>query len=212
MKWFTLLIIFFSSQLLSKTIDFGEVGVLYDIKEVNLQDIVDQGIKDLNTTKIKKKMYESVNKAFYSKVDFNDSLEENTVKYIDYYIVPYDVINPQNGEVLYYKGDKIKTPLPIGVKMDLCFIDGSDDKEVLEEIFSNFGKCVYFVNNIDTREIEKRYPLYNFFPIGGQNLIYKQRFNIDVVPTKISKENDVITKRTLNIEMIREKYRSQNAK
>lgn len=182
------------------------MGSTHKVEEKNGLEDIKERINKIDSEAIRKQLSEMLNEAFKSNVPIPSSSKDSVVSYRDYYIVPTDIRDPESGNILYRKGDKVDAPVPDGQSLDLCFIDGSDKKQILDIVTEKFGSCVYFVNNRDTRELKKLYPEYKFFPIGKQNYSYVTRFSIDSLPTKIHKVNNTVTKTTINIVELREKF------
>lgn len=194
----------FILNLQAEFIDFGIQGKQYPIAEENGNDIIQESIKSVNWTMVEKDLNDKIDKYFYSQESFQDNIFNDEIFRKDFVLAQHDVFS-LDGKLIYRAGDKILSSIPDGAELNLCFIDGSDKKEVIEEIINSFGECIYFVNNIDSRHFENIYGK-SAYPIGGQNKIYSERFKITHLPTKITKIKDGLFIKNLDISLIRKKH------
>lgn len=190
-------------------IDFGKCGTSYPLLEENGDDLIQRGLKDLNVTQIENNLKQQVNDSFFSKETFLESNSDSIFDEKDYVTAQFDIISP-DGYLLYQQGEKIPAVLPDGASIEMCFINGNDDDEVIKWVIASFGKCIYMVNNADVRLFDKKYKV-DAFPIGGQNMMYVERYGIQSLPTKIIRSKGDIKTITLDIvkfkeELQRRKY------
>ena len=186
--------------------DFGIDGKLYNIVEENGNDMIDKGLKDINITQINNILKQEVEESFISHIRLPDSTQTLTVKQKDLVPARWDVIG-LDGTIMAKKGDLILSKIPQGMSFSLCFINGDDPKEILDYVVNEFGKCVYMVNNIDSRAFNKIYG-FETYPISKQVKEYLTRFGISKFPTKITKKSSYLYTQTLNI--VELKYRLRN--
>lgn len=195
------IILLFSFSILFSSdnyVDFGIIGKTYKIEEENGNDFIEKRIKEIDWNLAEKELNQRVEEAFTSKINLPDSIKDSNIKELDLVAIRWDIKNIQ-GEIIYKKGDLVSSVLPLGAKLEICFINGKENNEVIEYLIKEFGSnCIYLVNNIDSREFEEKYNVESY-PIAEQNLIFLERFNIKELPTKIIKEKDTIEKRTINI-------------
>lgn len=188
-------------------VDFGEQGVLFDIEEENGMDLIDRKIKDLNTTKITNELIASIDGHFYPKTKFKESSIQKSEESEDLVLLDRDIVDP-DGRILYKKGDSIPSIIPVGQKIEICFINGADDEKVLKEVLAAFGNCTYMVANADARVFKEKYKV-QAFPINTQNEIYLNRFKVEALPTKITKIKNMLKKETLNIIEIKNRIKNE---
>lgn len=193
----------FGKNNLSNIVDFKEQGVLYNIEEENGDDLIKKRIAELNTTKIENLMAESYENSFKSNLNIHDSNIDSIETKKDMVPAKFD-IKDSIGNILYAQGELIPSIIPAGTSLDLCFIDGSDEEEVIRFELQSFGKCIYFVNKIDSREFEKKYNQ-SAYPLSNQNEEYIVRFGVKALPTKVTKVGAELTTKTLNIVEIKKR-------
>lgn len=180
-----------------ETKDFGEVGELVEIAEVNGEDLINSSLKNFNPEEIVTKLKLDIEKAFTSNVSIKDNLSNQTIIKEDLVRARWDVISP-NGVLLYKKGDFIPSFLPTGITLELCFINTNERRVVLDEIVKTFGKCTYIVNKGDSRKFAKRYSKVSY-PLVDINMEYLTRFKVTSFPTKITKKKNLIITKNINI-------------
>jgi len=183
--------------------DFGVQGLMYDIIEENGNDLIEREIKDINYTSINNKLKLDYNKAFTSNVFYKESYTDKNTKIKDIVVAKTDVIG-KDGNIIAKKGDYIESYIPKGTELNICFIDGGINTVLVDYIVKEFGRCLYMVNKKDSREFKQKYK-YESYPIGGQNSIIAERFNIKTLPTKIKKVGKYIYKKTINMKKLRER-------
>ena len=192
--------LFFLSH--AEVVDFGIQGRQYPILEENGIDFIKRRIKEIDKKKIENTLKEEVYKLAKSSVVIPTSYSDTNVTKKDVYLAKWDIVDPITKELLYAKGEPIPTDMQKGKQLELCFIDGHLQKAVLENIITTFGrKCTYFVNNKDVFEFEKEFNV-SAYPMGGQNLAYLNRYEVKVLPTKITRFLDKKIVRTLNVKRI----------
>lgn len=186
-------------------VDLGVQGKTYEIKEKNIKTLLIDGVRKLDKEDLKKRYLRSIDKAFNAKVSLPTSLEDKTLTYIDEVVVGYDVPDPANpGRILYHKGERIKSALPDGAVLNMCFIDAANI-DIAKEAVEEFGRCDYLIANRDIRKV-------NFtgdnlvFPMG---MAYVHRFNIDKLPVKLVMKGAQITKIYLNTARLARKARER---
>jgi len=196
----SLIISSFANQ---EVFDFGVKGVQYDILEVNGNTLINNAIHELNSTAITNHLINEVEKQFISNIKLPDSSESIEKVQKDFVQARWDVID-LNGNVLAKQGDLIPSFLPKGVKLEICFLNGNENSFVMDYIIDSFGKnCIYMVNKIDSREFALKYNLNEVYPISNQVLDYLERFKITSSPTKITKIEENIYTKTIDIIALR---------
>ncbi len=180
-----------------KYIDFGIHGILYDIQEVNGNDLIAKAIKDINITQVNNLLSRQVEAAFISNISLPDSSVKNELKKKDLVPARWDVIG-LDGIIMAKKGDLILSEIPKGMSFSLCFINGDDPKEIVDYVVKEFGNCIYMVNNIDSRLFNDLYK-YETYPISNQVKEYLARYGVTKFPTKITKKSSFLYTKTLNI-------------
>ncbi len=202
MKRLAILIFLHISIIISAdVVDFGIHGKQYKISERNANELVKEKLKELDYKKIEEKIDKEIESLKVSRVKIKTSMQDITVTSKDLYKAKWD-IRDIDGSLLYAKGDYIPTTLPKGVQMELCFVDGSLLKGVVDEVVASFGKkCKYFVNKKNIDVFAKEYGV-EAYPMGGQNAPYLARYKVDVLPTKITRFDDMVTMQKLNIKRI----------
>lgn len=199
---FILIFTITTSILFGDVVDFGVVGPQHEIAEENGNEMIQKGIKKLDLKKIKRDIIKKIEDSKTSHLNMKTSTEDKEIVLEDIYRSSFDITNPSTGEIIYKKGDIIPTKLPYGSEFSLCFVDGDVKESVLDEIILAFGnKCKYMVNNISIDDFEKRYKQ-EAFPMGGQNTIFLKRYNIDFLPTKITRFSTKIKRETLSIKRL----------
>ena len=196
-----LLLTLLSTNLLSEVIDFGIQGAQYTIVEKNGNELIQEKIRDLNYTAIEESLHKEALSLFTSRQNIPKSFIDNVETKEDLVRARWNILD-FDGNILYEKGEYIPSILPSGAKLEICFIDASLDEKIVDRIIKDFGReCIYMVNNINSYKFSKEYDL-QAFPIGGQNNIYLERFNINILPTKVTKIGNEITKQTLSIKRL----------
>lgn len=180
-----------------KYIDFGIQGVLYDIQEVNGNDMFNEGIKDINITQVNSLLSRQVEAAFISNISLPDSSLKSEIKKKDLVPARWDVIG-LDGTIMAKKGDLILSKIPKGMSFSLCFINGDNPKEIVDYVVKEFGNCIYMVNNIDSRLFNEIYS-YETYPISNQVKEYLDRYKVTKFPTKITKKGSYLYTKTLNM-------------
>ena len=205
-----ILILLLNISLFSKStfIDFGIHGLLYDIEEINGDDLIKKELKKIDAKKIIIKLNKEISNSFISHLNLPSSIKDMSMTKIDIVKARWD-IKDSRGSLIKAKGDDIISRLPKGVKLELCFIDANVPKAVFKKILQKFGKCIYMVNNINSEEFTKLYG-HEAYPLVSQNLTYIDRFKIKYFPTKIIKYEDKINTITLSIPNIIEDLKYEN--
>jgi len=198
-KIYIIFILFY--QILNAYVDFGVVGPLYSIEEENGDDLIQRKIKDINVTQLQQDIEEEIDKLYYSKLSLQHSYIDKEITKKDIVLSRYD-IQDLYGNIVLKKGEEIVSKIPKGTSFSLCFIDASLHDDIVKKIISDFGKnCIYLINNADSRIVGKKYNI-TAYPMGGQNLLYIDRFNISQLPIKITKNGAYITRKQLNIKRL----------
>ena len=183
-------------------VDFGIVGKTYEIYEENGNDFIQRRIRETDWQSIENEIKDEIQASFKSNINLPDSKKDFEEESLDLVPSRWDIRNIE-GEIVVKKGDLIPSILPFGAKLEICFISGKEDKKVIDYILKDFGSsCIYLVDGVDSREFEELFNVESY-PMAEQNLIFLQRFNIDSVPTKITKSTDKITKKTIDIVSLR---------
>lgn len=183
--------------------DFGVKGSQYDILEVNGNTLINDALHEFNTTAVTNYLIYEVQKQFVSNINLPDSSENKENVQKDLVLARWDVVD-LNGNVLAKKGDLIPSFLPKGVKLEICFLNGNETSSVIEFIIDSFSKnCIYMVNKIDSRDFAFKYNLNEVYPISNQVLDYLERFKITSSPTKITKIEENIYTKTIDIVELR---------
>jgi hypothetical protein len=179
-------------------VDFGVQGKQYEIVEINGNKLIKDAIAALDVKKIEKELEQSFVNSATSNVKIKVSYSDENITTLDVYKAKWD-IRDVDGSMLYRTGEPIPTALPFGVKIVLCFVDGSLQKKIVDKIVASYGKrCKYFVNKVDVRLFSKEYGV-EAYPLGGQNLEYIQRYKIGSLPTKMTRFEDKIKYETLSV-------------
>lgn len=183
-------------------VDFGVHGHMYDIVEDDLMHIIEAKAKSLkfdeNETKkiiesevLRHAKYES-QKPLCLKDNFQDPE-------IDYYTVPIDIPN-MFGRIILKKGQVIKSEIPAGTSLTLCFIDARV-KEVginqINEMSKKYPGCIFLISNRDVREFSEIYPKLNIYPSSKPQ---EDRFNIGCYPSVMHFVKDTKQKFELSYE------------
>jgi len=181
----------------AKIVDLGTYANTYPIKEKSFKVSIEEGIKDLNTTKIKETFIAELNTLLEAKSTLHLSQEEKHFVRDNTYIVPFDMFAP-DGSIVYRRGEVIRPKMPKGQEISLCFIEASN-KDIVPLITKEFGKCIYFIAN---NRIDKVFPLIKKYSADGSiypiSEKYTRRFNITELPTKIRLYDDKIEYKILN--------------
>jgi len=166
-----------SSLLLAKPVDLGINGKMYEIIEEDANEFIQKRIKKLDIPKIEESMHKSFESAGQSNLFIKTSYSDEEIKTKDVYLANRDIAD-YTGKILYREGEAIPTSLSAGQKIELCFVDGSLSKEVLDYIVNDFGKsCKYIVNKKEVSEFHKLYRV-QAFPMSSQNLSYLDRYGV----------------------------------
>lgn len=193
----------------SSYIDLGVHGELFDIAERNGNDVIQEEIKNVNFEEMRRNLIYKVDSLYTSKMGMPSSTKTSIKEVRDLVAARWDVVDSY-GNVLYRKGDLIPNALPNGVSLNICFIDGKDSYKVLEYIVEKFGKCIYMIDNYDSRIFSKKFNKSQVFPLNPQNEIYVNRFNIKSLPTKITKVKDLIITETIDVISLRKQLLLEN--
>ncbi len=186
---------------IAEVVDFGVQGKQYKIVEEDANELVKKGIKELNVTKIVDDVNKQVKEMMVGHQKIPRSFLDEIITKKDLVPARWDVLN-FDGTALYKKGEMITSELPFGTRLDLCFVDGGLDDKIVKYVVDYYGKnCIYMINETSFVDFGKKYGV-EAYPMGGNNVDYTQRFGIKVIPTKITKVADTITKETLNIKRI----------
>jgi len=191
----SLLVLFVVASIVSGHEDLGSIGPTYPIKERSIKKEILEGLKNLDVGRIKNEMKRSIEESFTSTIKLQESYEDKNTTKKDFIIAAYDIPDPSMpGRVLYPKGSQIPSVLPKGAKLELCFLDASDDN-LTKKIINEFGSCDYMVSNRDVRHIDllKEYRVY------PMNQSYVYRFGIKKIPVKLTMYDDLIEMQTLNV-------------
>ncbi|WP_294961521.1 hypothetical protein [Sulfurimonas sp.] len=195
------LIIVFIVNLNAEIVDFGVQGKQFKIVEENGNELIQKELKKLDYKKIDKDINDSIEKLKTSMYKIKASAVDSIETTKDLYKAKWD-IKDVDGSVLYTKGDYIPTTLSKGVQLELCFVDGSLLKGVVDEIVKTFGnKCKYFINKKNIDLFAKEYGV-ETYPLGGQNVPYLTRYKIESLPTKIIRIEDKLITQRLSIKRI----------
>lgn len=184
MKFFYLLFLPF---LLFGLEDFGKQGYTYEIKEKNFLKAVEDELKHFDTSDIKITLENEVKKQATGENNLKTCKNTREIKEEDYILLPEDIYTP-TGKLYQKKGTKVTAYLEEYQAVDLCFVDGTNIKELENQI--NFfdketnKKCVYLVSNINILDVYKKWPDRNrdMFP---SKKAFESRFNVECIPTRI---------------------------
>lgn len=197
MKKFIIFSLLVSSLFGNGLVDFGIVGTTYNIAEENGDDVIQEGLKRLDTDAITKQLTQDVLSSFTSHHYMPESNKAISTKSEDFVIAQHDIVSP-DGILVYSAGDKIPSNLPIGQTFSICFINGNDKPKVIEWVLKEFGKCIYLVNEVDSRGFSQKYSI-EAYPIAEQNIPLVDRYNVATYPTKITRYENIKETKTLNI-------------
>lgn len=199
---FMVFVLFLGAVCFGDTIDFGVQGKQYPIIEENGIDFIKRRTKEIDKKKLELELEEKIKKLSVSNVQIPNSNADVNITSDDIYLAKWDIRDPISGNVVYNKGSQIPTKMQKGERLELCFVDGHLNKAVINKIIADFGKkCTYFVNKKNVFDFQKEYGVKSY-PMGGQNLEYIERYNVKVLPTKITRYLDKKTTRTLNIKRL----------
>lgn len=184
---FFLISLFFCVNAYSKIYDFGVQGAEYNITEVDYRVVLKKRLHDLNKTKLKNDIYESIDNLLISEMDIGQCLKDSSTKSEYFVKAPQDVELP-NGKFLIRKGQKITIPkdkhLP---DAHFCIVDGKDEDEMVNDInslFSIYGKeCVFVLNNYSIKKFKKNYPTVKRVYLLNKQFI--KSFHLDCYPAHI---------------------------
>ena len=204
---------FFFSLIISLTantlVNFGNYGNQYDIKEQNGNDLIQDAIKKFDTKELEILLKREVEKAFKSSLNIPASQMKTRIKKLDLVKARWDITSPVDGTVLFRKGDLIPSYLPVNIELNLCFLDANESEKITKYTIEKFGKCIYVVNNMDSRKFTKKYNVESY-PMTTINIEYIKRFNIEYLPTKITKKDKFITTTTINVIELRRTLEDEN--
>ena len=187
--------------------DLGVVGNLYEVNEKNIKQTILENVKQLDKEKIARELQNSFEKAFLVHSDLPASKLDTVKHYKDFVSVPFDVINPESpNELFYKKGDTIRSDIG-NRQASLCFVDGKNPI-LAKEIVNEFGKCDYMFANVDIRTIDYAKG-YNIFPMHQE---YVDRFKIEKLPVKLNMKNDTIEAIYLSVPRLIEQIHKRNLK
>jgi len=183
-------------------VDFGIQGKQYSIIEENGIDFIKRRTKEINKQKLETELEEKIKKLAVSHVQISSSNADTNTTADDIYLAKWNIRDPISREIVYAKGSQIPTKMQKGERLELCFVDGHLKKGIIDKIIADFGKkCTYFVNKKNVFDFQKEYDV-QAYPMGGQNIEYIERYNVEVLPTKITRYLDKKNTRTLNIKRL----------
>jgi hypothetical protein len=183
--------------------DFGVYGKLYPIIEEPFMEILNKKMNDYKLSKnsineeivnqIKMSAFESTNKPLCKD---NEILPSET----DYQIIKMDIFNPF-GRLIYKKGDKIKSEIKGGKKLNLCFINFKNEISGKNQISKFKNKdCMFIVANKNVLSLRKDYPNLKIYPTSKEQ---ENRFNVKCYPAIIHMEKDQIQKNYFSYEQFK---------
>jgi hypothetical protein len=180
-----LIILFLSSYLCANFIDLGIDGPQYDIKETDFLKTMENGLNDINYTKIESDFKKSLDKQLHGENNLPVCKEDYQFKDKDYIVLKQDIYKP-SGDVYKKKGEKIYTPIP--KPLNICFIDGTNSiliknqMDYFDELTNH--SCIYHVSKTNIMDLYEKYPLRqrDIYPTKSG---YEERFNVKCLPTLI---------------------------
>ena len=186
--------------------DFGEIATSYPIHEKSIIDTFNEGVSELNSTKIKNQVVDSVEKLINPTYNLPQSTKEEKFTKEDKAYLEHDIFSPL-GTVQYKKGMPLDTSLPKGYKENLCFLDAKD-MDIVSLIVKKFKSCTYLITNNDiskvANKINKTYKVGMVYPIQGK---FIKRFNITKLPVKITLYDNKIDYHYLNMIELKEQLK-----
>lgn len=172
--------------------DFGVHGREYKIMEENILHTIMKKAKNfsLDSKDIEKKVKDQVAEAATESTTLPLCLKTvRNPSITDYSTVREDIHNPL-GRLIYKKGQKVRSMIKAGKRLDLCFIDSRNDIAGANQI-TNLSKenptCIFLVANKDVRELRKKFPKKEIFPTS---ISQEQRFEVPCYPTVVNMEKD----------------------
>ena len=176
----------------SDYVDLGIQGRLYEIKEKDILFQIEQTAKNfkIDEKQIRKDIEDQV--AAAAKKTTKLPLCDKDVKeeaQTDFYIVPTDIINPM-GRLIVKKGDKMRSKLPQGAELNLCFIDARNQisgENQIKSFAKNNPKCLFLVANADVRDLREKFPNLDIYPTSEMQ---ETRFGLKCFPSKLHMEGD----------------------
>ena len=173
-------------------VDLGVKGRLYEIQEQDILFQIKETAKNfkIDQNETRKQIEEQVAKAANrtTKLPLCDK-DEFLEPEVDLYTIPTDIINPA-GRMLARKGDKMKSKLPEGVELTLCFVyarnEISGDNQI-KSFAKNNPKCLFLIANADVRGLREKYPDLTIFPTSEMQ---ESRFGVKCFPSKVHFESD----------------------
>lgn len=171
-------------------IDFGVHGELYDIKEKDFFEEVKEGVKNIDVEEVRASVKKEVMKQAKKKTSLPYCQEDNERTELDYVVLKENIYNP-SGRLYKKKGTKVFAPL--SEAFDVCFVDGSNDVMLKNQIDyfdkKTDKKCVYMVSDKNIIDLWKTYPnrANDFYPTGAS---FEKRFNVSCYPTRVHMINN----------------------
>lgn len=173
-------------------VDLGIHGKLYDIKENDILFQIEQTAKNfkIDQDQIKKDIEAQVAAAANktTKLPLCDKDEKEPAQ-TDFYTVPMDIINPM-GRLIVKKGDRMRSKLPQGAELNLCFIDARNQisgENQIKSFAKNNPKCLFLVANADVRDLREKFPNLDIYPTSEMQ---ETRFGLKCFPSKLHMEGD----------------------
>jgi hypothetical protein len=172
-------------------IDFGYQGKTYDIKEKNILEEYEKGLRKIKETYLNKKHIEKILKKKINKYALFNSKkplclrDEKIGPEVDWYTVPVDIINPL-GRIVLRKGQKIRSTLPKDKTLDLCFIYGKGNYITTINEINYFSKkypnCLFLVSNYNVLKLRDKFPKLEIYP---SSIVQENRFNLKCYPAHL---------------------------
>lgn len=173
-------------------VDLGIQGRLYDIKE---QDILAQIEQTAKNFKLDQKLVrKSVEEQIAAAANRSTNLplcekDEKGKSETDIYTIPTDIINPM-GRMIVRKGDKIKSKLPQGTELNICFVDARNiisGENQIKSFMAKEPKCLFLIANADVRNLREKFPELDIYPTSEMQ---ESRFGLKCYPSKLHFESD----------------------
>ena len=176
----------------SDYVDLGIQGRLYEIKEKDILFQIEQTAKNfkIDEKQIRKDIEDQV--AVAAKKTTKLPLCDRDVReqaQTDFYTVPMDIINPM-GRLIVKKGDKMRSKLPQGAELNLCFVDARNQisgENQIKSFAKNNPKCLFLIANADVRDLREKFPNLDIYPTSEMQEV---RFGLKCFPSKLHMEGD----------------------
>lgn len=175
-----------------KYIDFGVNGRTYPILENDFEEQMKKNVKDfkINQEEIETQVISEIKKAALKTTNLPLCLKDKYMKpEIDYVAVPENVFNPL-GRLIYSKGQKLESRIPVGKSLDLCFVDGRNKiatKNQINELSKIYPKCIFLVANENVLYLREQFKDKEIFPTSKPQ---EDRFGVECYPATIHMESN----------------------